>query len=364
MTAARLVGRARRRRWTVPRLPSRLPPRLLIVVATLIVLTGGCLWLRDSPLVAVDHVVVIGEQGPNAARIRAALTTAARKMTTLHVRMDQLRTAVARYPVVKDLQVSTEFPHGLRITVIELRPVATVNFGGRATAVAGDGMLLRYSGAGASLPVIPLRRAPAGSRLGEPDAVHAVALLAAAPYALVAKISQVSTVSPHGLVAQLRNGPSIYFGPPSSLAAKWKAAIAVLAAPGSVGAPYVDVTDPARPVAGAAGSTSGSTTSAATATPATSTPAASTPAPAAPAPATPAAPAPATPANGTPAPATTANATPANGTPASGTPASGTPANGTPANAKPAASTPANATTAASTPANATTAASTPGSGG
>jgi cell division protein FtsQ len=348
MTAARSLGRARRRRWALPRLPSGVPPRLLIVVATLIVLAGGWLWLRDSSLVAVDHVVVTGEQGPNAARIRAALNTAARKMTTLHVRMDQLRNAVARYPVVKDLQVSTDFPHGLRITVIELLPVATVNFGGRMIAVAGDGVLLRYSGAGASLPVIPLRRAPAGSRLGEPDAVHAVALLAAAPYALVAKISQVTTVSPHGLVAQLRNGPSIYFGAPSSLAAKWKAAIAVLAAPGSVGASYVDVTDPARPVAGAASSPSGSTApSASSAAAPAATPATST--------------APAAASTTTPAPAittTTSTTTAATTTPApTAAPATPTPATPTPGTAAPGGAAPGTAA-----PAPATAAGSTPGS--
>jgi hypothetical protein len=51
-------------------------------------------------------------------------------------------------------------------------------------------------------------------------------------------------------VAQLRNGPSIYFGDPSRLEAKWASATLVLADSGSNGAVYIDVTDPNRPVAG------------------------------------------------------------------------------------------------------------------
>ena len=34
-------------------------------------------------------------------------------MTTLHVREDQLRTAVAPYPSVADLAVDADFPHEL-----------------------------------------------------------------------------------------------------------------------------------------------------------------------------------------------------------------------------------------------------------
>jgi hypothetical protein len=83
--------------------------------------------------------------------------------------------------------------------------------------------------------------------------MSAVALLSAAPYPLLARISQASTDGQHGLVAQLRNGPSIYFGDSGRLAAKWTAAQAVLADAGSAGAAYIDVADPGRPAAGGGG---------------------------------------------------------------------------------------------------------------
>src|SRR5205807_204789 len=81
--------------------------RLRLVLAAVVVLgallAGGWFWFRDSSLVAVKHVSVTGESGPDASAIRSALTTAATNMTTLDVDMGQLRTAVLPYPAVKDL---------------------------------------------------------------------------------------------------------------------------------------------------------------------------------------------------------------------------------------------------------------------
>ena len=220
------------------------------VLAALVVLGGGWLWLRGSSLVAVRNVSITGVYGSDASQIRAALTLSARNMTTLEVRLDQLRTAVAPYPVVKDLRVSTQFPHGLRIRVIEQLPVAALTAGGRAVAVSGDGTLLRDVDTG-SLPAIPVNLLPGGSQLTDRAALDAVALLSAAPGRLLSRIAQVSEVAPHGLVAQLRSGPDIYFGDTSDLDAKWIAATEVLAEPSAAGATYIDVTDPARSVAGA-----------------------------------------------------------------------------------------------------------------
>jgi cell division protein FtsQ len=200
--------------------------------------------------VAVNRVSVTGESGPDAGEIRSALTAAARNMTTLDVQMNQLRVAVEPYPVVKDLRVSTQFPHGMRIAVIEQVPVAVVAAGGHRIAAAGDGTLLRDVIPGASLPTIALGVAPGGTRLTGSARAEA-RLMAAAPYQLVAKVGQLSSDAAHGLVAQLRDGPSIYFGTDTQLGSKWAAAVAALASPDSDGAVYIDVTDPGRPVAGA-----------------------------------------------------------------------------------------------------------------
>ena len=68
------------------------------MLAALPLLAGGWLWLRDSSLVAVEHVRVSGVHGPEATAIEAALTGAARHMSTLDVHAGALRAAVAPFP--------------------------------------------------------------------------------------------------------------------------------------------------------------------------------------------------------------------------------------------------------------------------
>jgi cell division protein FtsQ len=254
---AGLRHRSARRR---PRITPRMRLAALVSLVMAGVLFGAWMWVRDSSLVGVDQVTITGVSGADAPAIRSALRSAARNMTTLDVQMAHLRTAVAPFPDVKRLEVKTAFPHRLVIAVIEQRPVGLIDAGGRQMPVAADGTILRSVPVSTTLPTIPVTVPPVGSRLREGRAAEAVALLAAAPYQLLSKISQVTTVAGHGLVAQLRNGPSLYFGDTTRLSAKWTAATEVLADQGSAGASYIDVTDPARPAAGA-GSGSGSASS-------------------------------------------------------------------------------------------------------
>jgi cell division protein FtsQ len=242
---------AQRTRASAARRRRRLIVRLVVALAAAAALgVGGWLWLRDSSLVAVKRVIVTGAGGPDAGAIRHALVAAARTMTTLDVRRSALLTAVAPYPVVKNVLVSTAFPHEMRIRVVEQIPVGAVVAGGHEITVAADGTLLADSPTQPWFPLIPLRVAPGGTQVSDAGARAAVALLAAAPYGFLGKVAQVTDDSTHGLTAQLRGGPKIYFGDAGELSAKWTAALAVLAAPGSAGAAYIDVMDPRRPAAG------------------------------------------------------------------------------------------------------------------
>lgn len=235
MTATRRLG-----------VRTRVAIALLAVVA---VIGGGWIWLRDSSLVSVRRVSISGVYGPDAGQIRSALRLAALNMTTLDVRTGQLHVAVAPYPIVKHLRVSTQFPHGMRIQVVEQLPLGALVAGGEEVAASGDGTLLRDAPT-ASLPTIPVSSLPGGSTVTDGAALNALALLAAAPGQLGSRISQVTTSSVHGLVVELRSGPSLYFGENTDLDAKWDSASEVLADPSSAGASYIDVTDPARPAAG------------------------------------------------------------------------------------------------------------------
>ena len=102
-------------RW-VRRLSPRLKRRLIALALACVALADGYLfWLRDSSLVAVERVEISGLTTSDADRVRAALTSAGRTMTTLHLDREALERAVSGYPVVRELEVRPDFPHGLRV---------------------------------------------------------------------------------------------------------------------------------------------------------------------------------------------------------------------------------------------------------
>jgi cell division protein FtsQ len=223
------------------------PRTLLAAGAVLVLLLAGWFWLRDSSLVAVRTVEVTGIDGPQGARVRAALEEAGRSMTTLHVRQGALDTAAAPFSIVKRIEASTDFPHTLRIHVVTNVAVGAVVVDGRRIAVTSDGTILRDVSVPATLPAIPLRSAPSGSRLTEPDAVAAVTALGAAPSALRGRVEDIQTTVERGLTLQLAHGPLLVFGGDERLGAKWAAAAAVLADPDAAGASTIDVSAPERP---------------------------------------------------------------------------------------------------------------------
>ena len=208
------------------------------------------MWLRDSGLVAVSDVTVRGlSGGPESAAVRNALTRAARDMTTLHVRPERLRTAISPYPIVKDLRVTTDFPHGMRIEVVEHDAVAAVQIEGRRVPVAADGTLLRGRPAGTDLVALSIPSANGGGRLTSRRGRAAVAVMGAAPKALRPFVSDIG-FGADGLRVVLRDGPLLQLGDASRARAKWTAVSRVLGDPRSAGASYLDVRVPERPVAG------------------------------------------------------------------------------------------------------------------
>jgi len=310
----------------------RMRRRLLAVAAALLLLTAlYLLWFRDSGLVAVDRVSITGLSTEDAAEMRRALTDAAGDMTTLHVNEERLRRAVAAYPIVERLEVSADFPHTLRIRVVERRPAAVVEAGGSRIVVSGDGSVLEGLRDPGPLPVIRASARP-GERLRERASLRLVAVAGAAPAALTRRLRDVGVERGKGIVVHTRRGPELIFGGLRRIHAKWMAAARVLADAKARGSSYVDVRLPERPAAGGlpvetlppvapAGEPSAPpapVTSASTGTDSTEAQAATTPTTASPAPLSGAAPVAAQPSPAQPSPAQPPPAQPAPGTTAQG----------------------------------------------
>lgn len=254
-TAAAALRRRISPRRVATRAADQLTPRMrrrLVALAVACLVLSGLyhFWLRDSSLVAVDKVQVTGLTSSDAASVRLAITREARTMTTLHVDHDALDSAVERFPVVRGLEVSPDFPHGLRVHVIEYQPAAIAVSDSGRVPVAGDGTILRGIKAKGNLPTIAVDGAVGGDSLTDATARDAAAVAGFAPAVLRSRIENVQKRTDDGYVAELRDGPELLFGSARQLRAKWAAATRVLADLEARGASYVDLRIPGRPAVG------------------------------------------------------------------------------------------------------------------
>jgi cell division protein FtsQ len=222
---------------------------LLLLVA---ILAGGWLWVRDSALARVKQVSITGATTSEEPRIRDALDAAARSMTTLNVREEALRDAVASYPSVAGLRVDADFPHALSIEVLEHRPVAALDTGDRRVPVSGGGIVLTGVRADRDLPSIELDSVPPEGRVRDARTRAALTVAAAAPEALLERAERLEWTD-QGLGLELRDGPPLVFGSHDDAKVKWAAAARVLAEPSAAGATYLDLRVPGRVAAGGLG---------------------------------------------------------------------------------------------------------------
>lgn len=218
----------------------------LIAVAALL---GAYLWARDSSLVRVEHVKVTGLTTRDAPAIRRTLRQAALGMTTLHYDEAALERSVDAFPAVESVSAAADLPKTLEIRVREHQPVAVLQAqDGRRVAVASDGTLLPRTSRG-RLPSVKTDSVPAGRRLGaETPTERLVLVLAGAPAELRPLLDRAYGAE-DGVRVAMHTGPTLRFGSPRRIAAKWAAATRVLADPSAGGASLLDVRVPERPAA-------------------------------------------------------------------------------------------------------------------
>ena len=206
-------------------------------VALLIAALGwlGWSWLRDSSLVQVEQVRVTGLTTRDAPAIRRTLRQAALRMTTLNYSEADLKRAVEPFPAVQSVSVDADLPHKLVISVREHQPVAALVSGdGRRVAVASDGTLLPHErdlqAAHGQGRRDPRRRPPRERGRVRPRARDLGGAGGAAPAA------DPRLPRPRRGAGRGRGGPTLRFGAPIRLAAKWAAAARVLADTPAAGA--------------------------------------------------------------------------------------------------------------------------------
>lgn len=243
------------------KIPRRLPRRLprgpqarrwlaAIAVTAIALVVGYYAWLRDSSLVAVEEVKILGASTATK-KLSNALARASAGMTTLNVDESELIAAASEFPSVRAISVDAKIPNTLEITIYERIPLGFIEQGADRVPVSADGFAI--PGLDIPVEVEPLPRidatAGAGGRLDD-DGRAITAAIGAAPKDLRERIKRGSVDRELGLVLRLRGGPEVRMGESGRLRLKWRAAELVLDDPG-VGSPsYLDVSVPDRPVTG------------------------------------------------------------------------------------------------------------------
>jgi cell division septal protein FtsQ len=254
--AERAVRLPHTRKLGTRALPAR--TRAFAWVAVLVVLVAlTYLVARDSSMFAVTRIDVVGAPPPVARQARRALEIAeGRSLLRLDGR--GVVAALERLPTVYRASYDRDFPHTLRVRIVPERAVAVLRKGVDSWIVSARGRVIARVARGAfpALPRIWLGHTAVvelGAIVRDPSAVVASHALASFKSAgLGARISFVKAIGGR-LVAGLRTGLELRFGPPVELGLKLAVAGSVLptlATPSMGGPGYLDVTVPERPVAG------------------------------------------------------------------------------------------------------------------
>ena len=230
---------------------------LLVLVLAIGLAISWFTWLRDLPVFEIRDVRVTGletlstaEDQEEASALTRAVTTSLGGMTTLHVRQGELDRALAGFPRVAGVEVSTEFPNGATASLDLREDGSVIGEGETAVLVATDGTLLGPVGEGTeTLPRIDGEPPPDDrAALGGPRLSQAI-VLGSVPTEIRPFVDR-SRIGDKGIEVELTNGLLLIFGDDTKPVAKWKAATTVIADPELAGAGYVDLTVPWRPAVG------------------------------------------------------------------------------------------------------------------
>ncbi len=127
----RRVAEARRKRQV----------RLALLLAVTVTIAGGAIGLYRSQLFEIRSVDVIGAERltPAAVRSRAEVPEGA---TLLRFPAGAIKERLLSYAWIEDAQVTRDFPHALRIRIVERKPLAIVDTGDTFWVVDSTGMVL------------------------------------------------------------------------------------------------------------------------------------------------------------------------------------------------------------------------------
>lgn len=209
----------------------------LVAVLLLALLVGGGWLVMFSSVLAVKTVAVEGEQRLGAAQVRAvADVTAGEPLARLD--LEAVTARVKALALVRDAEVTRQWPDTLRIAVEERTAVAVVDIGGRLRGLDVDGVVFDDFGSPADLPRVQASPEPGREALRE-----AAAVISALPEGLSARVDHIEVATVDQVELVLRDGRRVVWGSADQSDLKAEVLTTLL---GQKGATY-DVSVPAQP---------------------------------------------------------------------------------------------------------------------
>lgn len=231
------------------------PSRWTLLVSFLVlvaIVAGGFMLVRNSSLVEVREVKVVGLSGYYDKQARSAVVSEAMQMTTMNFNAERVQEAAAGFVDVAGVRVETDFPHGATIFVDVRRPVLVARLNGRTVTLSQNGEVITTATSVAGLPKIEASGSVVNNRVTGGKALSAARLLGAAPDVLMRKVDAIKW-GKFGIVVSMASGPDLYFGTSEDAKRKWRDAATVLASGAVTGASYLDLRVPGRPAVGGLG---------------------------------------------------------------------------------------------------------------
>ncbi len=231
--AGRVVTLRRRR---------RVPVVLVVALAVLVVLGGGGWLVGFSSVLDARSVQVVFSRPPGYLSAAAVRQAAAVPLGGPLARLDTgpVASRVAALPAVDRVEVSRVYPHEVKVTVTERKPVAVLQTGSRLTVVDADGVAFAT-----------VSKAPKGVvRITGTKSERAVlrpvaAVLTSLPASLAHRVSSASGPSANSITLSLDGGVKLIWGDESDSQLKIQVAQVLLR---QKGVKVVDVSAPGMPV--------------------------------------------------------------------------------------------------------------------
>jgi cell division septal protein FtsQ len=225
---------------------------LLSIVVLAAVIAGGFMLVRNSSLVQVREVKIVGLSGYYDKQARSAVLNEATQMTTMNFDPARIEDAASGFVDVAGVKVETDFPHSATIYVDVRRPVLVARLNGRTVTLSQKGEVITAASSIAGLPHIEASGDVVDGRVTGGKALSAAKLLGAAPDVLMRKVDGIKW-GKYGIVVSMEKGPDLYFGTSDDARLKWRDAATVLASDSATGAAYLDLRVPGRPAIGGLG---------------------------------------------------------------------------------------------------------------